>query len=202
MGGWTALQRWGTAASQPMASERQPRAVTANPTANGNCVSVRLSIGTLKDASMVAYFSESSRSRLRSVSMSPNDRTTVGVMIVHGGAGGSQAGERFTFPGAGEIAADLRWVCDGKRSIIGSTMKPAKLQVAAVQMKFRSTIHENVQRIVEAIHSAARDGADVILFPECAITGYHRKFKGLKSSSVAAGCAAVARAARETRCNV
>src|ERR1041385_4614535 len=50
-----------------MAPELQPSAVTANPTANGNCVRVRLRIGTLKEASMVAYFSESSRSRLRNV---------------------------------------------------------------------------------------------------------------------------------------
>jgi predicted amidohydrolase len=69
-------------------------------------------------------------------------------------------------------------------------------------MKFRSTIHENVERIVEAIRSAARDGADVILFPECAITGYQREFKELRPTSVAQGCAAVARAAREARCNV
>src|SRR5690242_6979579 len=81
-------------------------------------------------------------------------------------------------------------------------MKPAKLQVAAVQMKFRSAIRENVERIVEVIHSAARDGADAILFPECAITGYQHTFKKLKPSSVVAGCAAVARAAREARCNV
>ena len=100
------------------------------------------------------------------------------------------------------MAADLHWVREGKRCIIGPTMKPAKLQVAAVQMKFRSAIHENVERIVEVIHSAARDGADAILFPECAITGYQHTFKELKPSSVVAGCAAVARAAREARCNV
>jgi predicted amidohydrolase len=69
-------------------------------------------------------------------------------------------------------------------------------------MKFRSTIRENVERIVEVIHSAARDGADAILFPECAITGYRCEFEVLKHSSVMEGCAAVGRAAREARCNV
>src|SRR5947208_11928793 len=62
------------AASHPMAPDRQPRAVTANPTAKGNCVRVRLSIGTLKEASMVAYFRESSRSRLRKVVISRRAR--------------------------------------------------------------------------------------------------------------------------------
>jgi len=81
-------------------------------------------------------------------------------------------------------------------------MKPAKLRVAAVQMKFRATIRENVERIIELIHSAARDGTDVVLFPECAITGYRREFKGLEPERVEEGCAAVARAARQACCNV
>ncbi|HKS38924.1 MAG TPA: carbon-nitrogen hydrolase family protein [Verrucomicrobiae bacterium] len=81
-------------------------------------------------------------------------------------------------------------------------MKPAKLRVAAVQMKFRPTIRENIERIIERIQSAARDGADVILFPECAITGYRREFRGLEPERVEEGCAAVARAAGQGRCNV
>jgi predicted amidohydrolase len=81
-------------------------------------------------------------------------------------------------------------------------MKRTKLQIAAAQMKFRPTIGQNVQQIVERIHSAARAGADVILFPECAVTGYRRDFKGLKPGPVNQGCADVARAAREARCNV
>jgi predicted amidohydrolase len=81
-------------------------------------------------------------------------------------------------------------------------MKRTKLQIAAVQMKFRPTIDQNVQQIVERIHSAARAGADVILFPECAVTGYRRDFKGLAPGLVNLGCADVACAAREARCNV
>jgi predicted amidohydrolase len=81
-------------------------------------------------------------------------------------------------------------------------MKHTKLQVAAVQMKFRPTIGQNVEQIVEWIHSAARAGADVILFPECAVTGYRRDFKGLTPGPVNQGCAHVARAARSARCNV
>ena len=81
-------------------------------------------------------------------------------------------------------------------------MKRTKLQVAAVQMEFRPTIDQNVVQIVERIRSAARAGADVILFPECAVTGYRRDFKGLTPVRVNQGCAEVARAAREARCNV
>ena len=81
-------------------------------------------------------------------------------------------------------------------------MKRVKLQIAAVQMKFQPTIGQNVQQIVERIHSAARAGADAVLFPECAVTGYRRDFGGLTPGSVNAGCVAVARAARVARCNV
>ena len=81
-------------------------------------------------------------------------------------------------------------------------MKRTKLRIAAVQMKFRPTIRENVQQIAESIHSAARAGADVVLFPECAVTGYRRDFKGLTPGPVNQGCAEVAQAAREARCNV
>ncbi len=81
-------------------------------------------------------------------------------------------------------------------------MKTRKLHVAAVQMKFRPVIGENVGRIVESVRSAARDGADAILFPECAVTGYRRDFRGLQPVPVAEACAAVGRAARAARCNV
>src|SRR5881397_3373435 len=81
-------------------------------------------------------------------------------------------------------------------------MKRNQLQIAAVQMKFRPTIDQNVEQIVDRIHSGARAGADVILFPECAVTGYRRDFKGLTPGPVRQGCAEVAGAAREARCNV
>ena len=81
-------------------------------------------------------------------------------------------------------------------------MKRDKIRIAAVQMEFRPSIGQNVEQIVERIHSAARAGADVILFPECAVTGYRRDFKGLTPSQVEQGCADVARAARAAHCNV
>src|SRR5438552_15006582 len=81
-------------------------------------------------------------------------------------------------------------------------MPTTKLQIAAVQMKFRPTIARNVEQIVERIHSAARAGADVILFPECAVTGYRRAFRGLDPTAVGMACADISRATREAGCNV
>ena len=81
-------------------------------------------------------------------------------------------------------------------------MMGLKLNVAVVQMKFRSTTDENVEQIVNRIHSAARAGADVILFPECAVTGYRRAFRGLEPTAVGLACADISRATREAGCNV
>ena len=103
------------------------------------------------------------------------------------------------------LGVQLHPVCAGvrhERRYNRFMMNYAALQVAAVQMKFRPTIRENVEWIIELIHSAARDGADVILFPECAVTGYRREFKGLEPGSIQRACGEVARAAREIRCNV
>src|SRR5882724_2148385 len=81
-------------------------------------------------------------------------------------------------------------------------MTRLKLNIAAVQMKFRPTTEENVKQIVNWIHSGARSGADVILFPECAVTGYRREFGGLNPTAVGKACAEVARATRQAGCNV
>jgi predicted amidohydrolase len=91
---------------------------------------------------------------------------------------------------------------DPKRPILAPRMKPTQLQVAAAQMRFRPRFDENVAQIIERVHDAARGGADVILFSECAVTGYRREFKGIKPEQVNRACAEVARAARAARCNV
>lgn len=47
------------------------------------------------------------------------------------------------------------------------------IRVAGVQMnpKLRRKEH-NLHKIMEAIHTAGREGADMVVFPECALTGY------------------------------
>lgn len=60
----------------------------------------------------------------------------------------------------------------------------ARWRVAAVQMKFAGTIAGNLDKIERAIRNAARRRADVVLFPECAVTGYGCDFAALKSREV------------------
>ncbi len=50
----------------------------------------------------------------------------------------------------------------------------APLRVAIAQPAMYWTTPQNVARIVEALEVAARQGARVCLFPELALTGFHR----------------------------
>lgn len=46
------------------------------------------------------------------------------------------------------------------------------LRVAAVQMRSSRALAENLTRINHSIREGAREGARVVVFPECALTGY------------------------------
>jgi predicted amidohydrolase len=81
-------------------------------------------------------------------------------------------------------------------------MKSTRVVVAAAQMKFRTAIADNVSVIAEVIHSSAKAGADIILFPECAVTGYNRDFAAFSRPEVEAALQSIARAARAARCHV
>src|SRR5262252_10637052 len=81
-------------------------------------------------------------------------------------------------------------------------MKSNQLTVAAAQMKFRAAIEENVSWINQAIQSAANAGADVVLFPECAVTGYNCDFTRVSPSQVEAALHAIASTARSAGCYV
>ncbi len=59
--------------------------------------------------------------------------------------------------------------------------RPA-LRVAAVQMNSHGSIAENLAKIASAAARAAKAGADAVLFPECALTGYTVDFGSLKPS--------------------
>ena len=76
------------------------------------------------------------------------------------------------------------------------------LHVTAAQLKFRRTLPENLEFIRRLIAQAARAGSDVVLFPECALTGYNVDFRSLRRGEVQNGLKAVAEAARAYRCNV
>lgn len=62
-------------------------------------------------------------------------------------------------------------------------LKPT-LRVAAVQMRFAASLAENLAKVAAALRSAARRKADVVLFPECATTGYNCDFTKLTRSEV------------------
>ena len=69
-------------------------------------------------------------------------------------------------------------------------MKPSSkastntLRVAAVQMKFAESIAGNLAKIEHAAAQAAAAGADAVLFPECATTGYGYDFGSLRPTDV------------------
>ena len=47
------------------------------------------------------------------------------------------------------------------------------LKVAAVQMRSSRSLEENLSRITNSIHQCASRGARVVVFPECALSGYY-----------------------------
>jgi len=79
---------------------------------------------------------------------------------------------------------------------------PARLRVAAVQMKFAPSIAGNLAKIERATREAARRRADAVLFPECALTGYAYDFGGLAPRDVERALQEVAGLARRCRINL
>jgi predicted amidohydrolase len=56
---------------------------------------------------------------------------------------------------------------------LSAAAQPMDLKVAAVQFRSSFDIADNTKRIVAAIEKLGREGAQVAVFPECAVTGYH-----------------------------
>src|SRR5437868_2535925 len=81
-------------------------------------------------------------------------------------------------------------------------MEKDQLTVAVAQMKFRASVGENVSNILKIIYASGKRGADVILFPECAVTGYNRDFGRISRSEIEGAFETVAEAARSARCHV
>jgi predicted amidohydrolase len=81
-------------------------------------------------------------------------------------------------------------------------VKSTRLVIAVAQMKFRPAIFENVAWIVRTIQSSAKAGADLLLLPECAVTGYNRDFTRIGAADIEAALETIARAARQARCHV
>lgn len=66
-----------------------------------------------------------------------------------------------------------------------------RLRVAAVQMKFAPTIEGNLTAMERLLARAVRRRAKVVLFPECAITGYGCDFSRLQPAEVRGALTAV-----------
>lgn len=65
-----------------------------------------------------------------------------------------------------------------------SGLPASKLRVAAVQMRFASTVEGNITKISQAVSRAKQRRANVVLFPECATTGYNTDFTSLKPGQI------------------
>lgn len=78
----------------------------------------------------------------------------------------------------------------------------ATLRVAAVQMVFAGSIHANLADIEQAAIRAARRGADAILFPECATTGYAFDFGTLTPAVLDPALRALSALAARLRVNL
>jgi predicted amidohydrolase len=81
-------------------------------------------------------------------------------------------------------------------------MKTNRLTIAVAQMKFRAGIADNVAWITEVIDSSAKAGANVILFPECAVTGYNCDFAKSSAWEIERALATIGSAARAAKCSV
>jgi predicted amidohydrolase len=81
-------------------------------------------------------------------------------------------------------------------------MKTNRLTIAVAQMKFRAGIADNVAWITEVIDSSSKAGANVILFPECAVTGYNCDFTKSSASEIEGALATIGSAARAANCGV
>lgn len=73
----------------------------------------------------------------------------------------------------------------------GDAVPLGRLRVAAAQMVFEPTVEGNLTGIETACSEAAQEGADALLLPECATTGYACDFGQLKPADVQAALMAL-----------
>jgi predicted amidohydrolase len=81
-------------------------------------------------------------------------------------------------------------------------MPTKTLRIAAVQLKFRPTLGGNLDVIRGFIAQAGRAGCDLVLFPECAVTGYNVDFSSIQKQEIEVASKTIADATRTHRCNV
>lgn len=83
-----------------------------------------------------------------------------------------------------------------------STPKRQSLRVAAVQMTGAPSIEANLAKIQAAAARAAKAGADVILFPECATTSYSYDFRSLNAAKLRGSLRTLSKLATDLHVNL
>lgn len=81
-------------------------------------------------------------------------------------------------------------------------MSQKVLRIAAAQLKFRPRVPENVNLIRRFIGEASGAGADLALFPECAVTGYNVDFIQIGKAEVEWALNEIRQAARSAGIHV
>jgi omega-amidase len=81
-------------------------------------------------------------------------------------------------------------------------MNAGKFTVAVAQMRFRPPVAANMRWITGVIRAAAGLGADAVLFPECATTGYNVDFRKIPAAAIEDACDEIRAAARAASCGV
>jgi predicted amidohydrolase len=79
---------------------------------------------------------------------------------------------------------------------------PQRLRVAAAQMVFAKTLAGNVAQIADLARQARRRRADVVLFPECATTGYAYDFPSLRPPQIREALNAISAIAKQHAINL
>ena len=79
-----------------------------------------------------------------------------------------------------------------------ANIEPGKLTISVVQFHARNNLVENVRRHCDYIRSCAKDGARVVVFPECSVTNYDDEvIESLTQEKLNEIDAAIAAAAKE-----
>lgn len=76
--------------------------------------------------------------------------------------------------------------CRRGRGLSSGLSRPKQLNVAIAQLRERDSIESGLSRIVDFIGEGARSGADVVVFPEAAVTGYGPELVARASAHVVA----------------
>lgn len=103
---------------------------------------------------------------------------------------------RFKHDRARHVQERVTWMNSRARK------RSSRLRIAVAQMNSFGSLDENLGRIEELATAASQTGADAVLFPECATTGYGCDFGALHTEKLRAGLWRLAALASRLRINL